>query len=106
MEAQELLARLALEDNDPAKAAEEADKALDMSPQRVEAMAILATIDWLDDKDTDDRILGSARRRRPTRPRRASSSSTAATKKASGSTARRSTRSRTCGARARSWAST
>jgi len=48
--AQELLARLALEDNDPVKAAEEAHKALDMSANAVQAKAVLATIDWLNDK--------------------------------------------------------
>ena len=48
--AQELLARLALEDNDPAKAAVEAHKALDMSANAAQAKAILATIDWLNDK--------------------------------------------------------
>jgi len=48
--AQELLARLALEDNDPAKAAEEAHKALDMSAHATQAKAILATIDWLSGK--------------------------------------------------------
>ena len=50
VEAQEMLARLALEDNDPAKAAAEAHKALNMSPNATEAKAILATIDWLNDK--------------------------------------------------------
>src|ERR1700691_1606130 len=50
LEAQELLARLALEDNNPAKAAEEAHKALDMSANATQAKAILATIDWLNDK--------------------------------------------------------
>jgi tetratricopeptide (TPR) repeat protein len=50
VEAQELLARLALEDNDPAKAAQEAHKALDMSANAVQAKAVLATIDWLNDK--------------------------------------------------------
>ncbi len=48
--AQELLARVALEDNDPAKAAEEAHRALDMSPNSAQPKAILATIDWLNDK--------------------------------------------------------
>jgi tetratricopeptide (TPR) repeat protein len=48
--AQELLARLALEDNNPTKAAEEAHKALDMSAHATQARAILATIDWLNDK--------------------------------------------------------
>ena len=50
LEAQELLARLALEDNDPAKAAAEAHKALNMSANAVQAKAILTTIDWLNDK--------------------------------------------------------
>jgi tetratricopeptide (TPR) repeat protein len=50
VEAQELLARLALEDNDPVKAAAEAHKALDMSAHATQAKAILATIDWLNDK--------------------------------------------------------
>jgi cellulose synthase operon protein C len=50
LEAQELLARLALEDNNPAKAAAEAHKALDMSANAIQAKAILATIDWLNDK--------------------------------------------------------
>lgn len=50
LEAQELLARVALEDNDLKKAAEEAHRALDMSPNAVQAKAILATIDWLADK--------------------------------------------------------
>lgn len=53
LEAQELLARLALEDNDPKQAAEEAHKALEMSPDSVQAKAILASIDWLkEDGDT------------------------------------------------------
>ena len=50
VEAQELLARLALEDNDNAKATEEAKKALAMDPNSVEAKAVLASIDWLADK--------------------------------------------------------
>ena len=49
-EARILLARLALEDNDPARAAEEADKALAISPDAFDAMAIHATIDWLNDE--------------------------------------------------------
>src|SRR5579862_2890409 len=48
--AQELLARLALEDNDQGKAAAEAHKALDMSPRSMQARAVLAAIDWLNDK--------------------------------------------------------
>jgi len=50
LEAQELLARLALEDSDQKKAVEEADKALAMSPKALDAMAIRAAVDWLNDK--------------------------------------------------------
>ena len=50
LEAQELLARLALEDNNPTQAIEEADKALKMSRDALAAMAIRATVDWLEDK--------------------------------------------------------
>jgi tetratricopeptide (TPR) repeat protein len=49
-QAEEVLARVALEDNNEAKAAEEAKKALDISPEALDAMAILATIDRLNDK--------------------------------------------------------
>lgn len=50
VEAQELLARLALEDNNPGKASGEAHKALAIDANSVQAKAILATIDWLADK--------------------------------------------------------
>ncbi len=50
LEAQELLARLALEDNNNPKAIEEANKALAIDPNSVQGKAILATIDWLADK--------------------------------------------------------
>ncbi|MGO9967754.1 MAG: tetratricopeptide repeat protein [Bryobacteraceae bacterium] len=50
VEAQELLARLALEDDDRDRAAAEAHRALALDPQSVEAKAILAAIDWLEDK--------------------------------------------------------
>ena len=50
VEAQELMARLALEDNNNTKAISEANKALSMDPNSVQAKAILATIDWLADK--------------------------------------------------------
>ncbi len=49
-EAQELLARLALEDNNNAKASDEAHKALDLDKDSVAGRAILATMDWLADK--------------------------------------------------------
>ncbi|MEO8593599.1 MAG: tetratricopeptide repeat protein [Candidatus Solibacter sp.] len=49
-EAQELLARIALEDNDNTKATEEAKKALEIDANSQQAKAILATIDWLADK--------------------------------------------------------
>ena len=60
LEARELLAYLALEDNDEEKAAKEADHALEISSESLDGMAIHATIDWLHDKTTTpwmDRIL-------------------------------------------------
>ena len=60
VEAQELLARIALEDNNPQKAAAEAEKAVAMAPEALDAMSILATIDWLNDKKSTpwiDKIL-------------------------------------------------
>ena len=59
VEAQELLAYLALEDNDVEKAKKEADKALGISSEALDAMAVRATIEWLDDKpgtEWQDRI--------------------------------------------------
>jgi cellulose synthase operon protein C len=50
VEAQELLARMALEDNDNPRAIDEAKKALAINPNSVEARAILAAIDLLNDK--------------------------------------------------------
>ena len=50
VEAQELLARLALEDNNDALARDEAHKALDLDPKSVQGRAILAIMDWLADK--------------------------------------------------------
>ena len=50
VEARELLARIALEDNHPEKAVEEAKQALDLSKEALDALSILATVDWLDDK--------------------------------------------------------
>ena len=50
IEAQELLAYLALEDNNSEKAAKEADKAIAMSPEALDALAVRATIDLMDDK--------------------------------------------------------
>ncbi|MBV8730934.1 MAG: tetratricopeptide repeat protein [Acidobacteriia bacterium] len=50
IEAQELLARIALEDNDNPKAIDEAKKALAINPNSVQARALLATMDWLADK--------------------------------------------------------
>jgi len=49
-EAHELLAYLALEDNEPRVAAEEAHKALDISENAFKGAAVLASIDWLNDK--------------------------------------------------------
>jgi cellulose synthase operon protein C len=50
LEAQELLARLALEDNDNPKATEEAKKALAIDPNSIGGKSVLATIDLLADK--------------------------------------------------------
>ena len=50
LEAQELLARLAMEDNNETKATDEARKALAIDPNSVQAKAVLASIDWLADK--------------------------------------------------------
>lgn len=52
VEAQELLARLALEDNDPPKAIVEADKAMQLAPDALDAMAVRAAADLLDNKGT------------------------------------------------------
>ncbi len=60
VEAQELLAYLALEDVNEARAIEQADKALAISPEALGAMAVRATIDWLNDRSATpwiDRIL-------------------------------------------------
>lgn len=49
-EAQELLAKLALEDGDEKKAIEESDKALKLSSEALDAMAVRASIDLLHDR--------------------------------------------------------
>ena len=49
-EARELLARLMLEEADFQKAVEEADEALKISSEAVDAMAVRATVDWLNDR--------------------------------------------------------
>lgn len=59
-EAHELLAFLALEDSDQKQAATEAQKALAISNEALDAMAVLASIDWLNGKmqsEWMDRIL-------------------------------------------------
>jgi tetratricopeptide (TPR) repeat protein len=50
-EAKELLARVALEDGNLDKAEKQAKEALADSPEALHAMAILATVDWLRDKE-------------------------------------------------------
>jgi len=103
LEAQELLARLALEDNDTAKAVEEANKALAIDANSVGGRAILAAIDWLAGKqDTAFDPHAAA----ATKPPPTFSFSTAATKKASSITGRPSISIRNCTVRARNWAST
>jgi tetratricopeptide (TPR) repeat protein len=54
VEAHELMARLALEDYDPKTAAAEADQALKISPEALDAMAIHATIEVLADRSPDE----------------------------------------------------
>ena len=54
-EAYELLAYLALEDNDPKLAAEQAQKALAISDEALDAMAVLASIDWLNGSWVNDK---------------------------------------------------
>jgi len=49
-EARELLAYLALEDDDPKRAIEQADLALKISNEALDALAIHATVEWLADK--------------------------------------------------------
>jgi Tfp pilus assembly protein PilF len=49
-QARELMARVYLEDNNEEKAVAEANKAVAISPEALDAMAILATVDWLNDK--------------------------------------------------------
>jgi cellulose synthase operon protein C len=58
-QAHELLAYLALEDNDPRAASEEAHKALDISSNALEATAVLASMDWLNgETDTQWQVYG------------------------------------------------
>jgi len=52
-EAHELMASLLLEDNDQAKAFDEADAALKLSPEALDAMAIHAAIEILNDRPPD-----------------------------------------------------
>ena len=59
-QAHELLAYLALEDNDEKQAGAEAQKALAISNEALDAMAVLASIDWLNGKAQSewmDRVL-------------------------------------------------
>jgi Tfp pilus assembly protein PilF len=50
-QAHELLAYLALEDSEPKKAEEAAQKAIAISNEALDGMAVLASIDWLDGKE-------------------------------------------------------
>jgi cellulose synthase operon protein C len=54
-EARELMARIALEDNNPKKAQEQADLALTISPDAIQAMAIRGTIELLDAESLDEK---------------------------------------------------
>ena len=58
--AHELLSYLALEDSDPKSATEEAQRALTLSPEALDGLAVLASVDWLNNKPNSewmDRIL-------------------------------------------------
>jgi len=57
VEAHELLAYLALEDNDPKLAAAEAQAALAISDEALDGMAVLASIDWLK-QESDSEWMG------------------------------------------------
>ncbi len=50
VEARELLAFLALEDSNEERATSEAGKALELSSEALDAMAVRATIDWMNDR--------------------------------------------------------
>ena len=54
VEAQELLAQLALEDVNFKKAVEESDKALKMSPEALDAMAVRAAVEVLEDRSPEE----------------------------------------------------
>ncbi len=54
VEAHELIASMAVEDSNPKKAIEEADKALAIDPEALNAMAIRATVEILADKPADE----------------------------------------------------
>lgn len=49
-EAREMLARFALEEYDEKRAIEQADKALAISPEALDALIVHATVDWLNDR--------------------------------------------------------
>ncbi len=54
VQAHEFLAYLALEDSDTKTAADEAQKALALSPEALEGLAVLAAIDWLNGKSDSE----------------------------------------------------
>ena len=54
VEAQELLAQLALEDVDFKKAIEEADQAIKMSPEALDALAVRAAVEAIEDRAPDE----------------------------------------------------
>lgn len=53
-EAREMLARFALEEYDEDRAIEQADKALEISPEALDALIVRATVEWLHDKPGTD----------------------------------------------------
>lgn len=53
-EAREMLARFALEEYDEKRAIEQADKALAISPEALDALVVRATVEWLNEKPGTD----------------------------------------------------
>ena len=58
VEAQEVISRVQLEDNEPEKAAASANKALDIDKESLDSMALLGTIDMLADKKDSPWMIG------------------------------------------------
>ncbi len=110
VEAHEFLAFLALEDSNSAMATDEAQKALALSPEALDGMAVLASMDWLK-AEGENPWIAKILAVNPNYGQAYATgahflSSTGGTKKEYNSTAKRSNSTRICGPRALNWAST